>query len=231
MSSSPSRAPDLTVAPALLPRAVGGVGTSVVAGLAVGVASWLSDELGHPVGLLIPANLIGVWLGLAFALGTTARTVPTGALRGLIGLLSAVLGYYVLNALLGDGYRAIGASHAATVWGVVALGMGPLLGLAGGTWRHAKGWGRAGAVALLSAALVAEGLVFGAPRFIRGDPFADVGALVFLGEAVIGLALPLVLLRAGERILGIVLMIALAVGAAVAIGPVTALIRGLADRF
>lgn len=230
MSSSPLR-PELTVAPALLPRAVGGVGTSVVAGLAVGGAAWLSDELGYPLGLLIPANLIGVWLGLAFALGSTARTIPTGALRGLIGLLSAVVGYYVLNWLFGDGYRAIGASHAATVWGVVALGMGPLLGLAGGAWRHATGTARAAAVALLAAALVAEGVVFGGPRLLRLDLSSDVGAVVFGLEALMGLALPLVLLRASERLVGVVVMLGLAVGAALAIAPVTTLIRGLADRF
>lgn len=230
MSSSPLR-PDLAVAPALLPRAVGGVGTSVAAGLAVGGASWLSDELGYPLGLLIPANLIGVWLGLAFALGTTARTVPTGALRGLIGLLSAVVGYYVLNALLGDGYRAIGASHAATVWGVVALGMGPLFGLAGGTWRHTTGPRRAAAVALLAAALVAEGVAFGGTRLLGLDVANDAGAVIFGLETLIGLALPLILLHARERVVGATAMLGLAAGAALAIGPVTALIRGLADRF
>ena len=37
---------------------------------------------------------------VAFVLGASARTIPTGALRGVIGLLSAVAAYYVLIAVL-----------------------------------------------------------------------------------------------------------------------------------
>ena len=46
--------------------------------------------------------MIGIWLAVAFALGGSARTIPTGALRGLIGLLSAVAAYYLLFAVLGS---------------------------------------------------------------------------------------------------------------------------------
>ncbi|HEX6867551.1 MAG TPA: DUF6518 family protein, partial [Candidatus Limnocylindrales bacterium] len=186
---------------------------------------------GYPAGLLIPANLIGVWLGLAFILGASARTVPTGALRGLVGLLSAVVAYYLLIGLLGDGFRAIGASHAATVWGGVAIVMGPLLGAAGGAWRHATGWPRALGVGLLAAALIAEGIVFGADRLVRFDPLVDPGSLILAAEIVIGAALPFALLGPGERLRGYLTTVGLAVVAAVAIGPITTLVRGIADRF
>lgn len=231
MSSSPSPAPDLVTAPPLAARAMGGLGASIAAGAVVGAASWLSDQLGYPAGLLIPANLIGVWLGLAFVLGASARTVITGALRGLIGLLSAVAAYYLLIGLLGDGFRAIGASHAATVWGAVAIIMGPLLGLAGGTWRHTSGWARALGVGLLAAALIGEGVVFGGGRIARFDPLIDPGSLVLAAEIVIGAVLPFALLRPEERLRGYLATAALAVLAALAIGPVTALVRGIADRF
>jgi hypothetical protein len=232
MSSSPSEASDLSVGPSLLPRAVAGFGTSIVGGAALGLAAWVSDQLGYPLGLLIPANAIGVWLTVAFVLGGSARTLPTGALRGLIGLLAAVVAYYLLNAVFAQGYRAIGASHAATVWGGVALIAGPIMGGAGAVWRHGTGWPRAIGVAVLSAALVGEGLVFGGPRLIRVDQLVhDPGAFLFLAEVLIGLALPFVLLRPGERLRGYGATAALAVVAALVIGPVTDVVRRIADTF
>ncbi|MFL5648244.1 MAG: DUF6518 family protein [Chloroflexota bacterium] len=232
MSSSPSPAPDLALAPSLASRAVTGFGASILAGAALGAASWLSDGLAWPYSLLIPANLIGAWLGVAFVLGASARTIPTGALRGVVGTLSAVAVYYVLIAAFGQGVRSIGASHAATIWGTVALLAGPVMGGAGAVWRRGAGWPRAIGVALFASALFAEGFVFGAPRLIHPDQIAaDPGALLFAVEMILGLLLPWFLLRRDERIRGYAALAALAVVAALAIGPVTGIIRGLADRF
>jgi hypothetical protein len=232
MSLRPSQAPDLAITPSLGVRALGGFGTSIAGGAALGAAAWTTDQLAFPWTALIPVNAIGAWLAVAFVLGASARTIPTGALRGVIGLLSAVGAYYVLTGLLGTGFRAIGASHAATVWGSVALLAGPAFGLAGSAWRHGHGWPRAAGVAALSAALIAEGLVFGAQRLVHLDQLAsDPGALVLAAEVVIGLALPWVLLRRGERRVGYLAVVALSVVAAVAIGPLTSMLRGLADRF
>lgn len=232
MSSSPSRAPDLAIAPSLASRAVGGFGASILGGAALGGAAWFADGLAWPLSLLIPANAIGAWLGVAFVLGASARTIPTGALRGVIGLLSAVAAYYVLIAIFGQGYRAIGASHAATIWGAVALLAGPVMGGAGAVWRHGSGWPRAIGVAFLASALFAEGFVFGAPRLIHLDQIqSDPGAILFAGEMLLGLLLPWLLLRREERVRGYAALAALSVVAALAIGPVTTIVRGLADRF
>jgi Family of unknown function (DUF6518) len=232
MSSSPSPAPDVAIRPPLVVRAVSGLGWSIGGGAALGAAAWLSDELGYPLGLLLPANAIGVWLAVAFVLGGSARTIPTGALRGLIGLLSAVAAYYLLFAVLGEGFRATGAPHAATIWGVVALVAGPIMGGAGAVWRYGTGWPRAIGVAVLAAALLGEAVVFGSPRFLRFDQLVDdPGAFLYIAELLIGLVLPYVLLPHGERLRGYAATIALAVIAAVVIGPVTTVIRELADRF
>jgi hypothetical protein len=232
MSSSPSPAPDLALAPSLASRAVAGFGASIVAGAALGGASWFSDGLAWPYGLLIPANLIGVWLGVAFVLGASARTIPTGALRGVVGTLSAVAVYYVLIAAFGQGLRSTGASHAATIWGTVALLAGPVMGAAGAVWRLGVGWPRAIGVALFGSALFAEGFVFGAPRLARPDQVArDPGAFLFAAEMILGLLLPWFLLRRDERVRGYAALAGFAVVAALAIGPVTGIIRGLADRF
>jgi Family of unknown function (DUF6518) len=232
MSSSPSPAPELAIRPSLIARTVGGFGTSILSGGALGAAAWFSDQLQWPYSLLIPANMIGIWLGVAFALGASARTIPTGALRGLIGLLAAVAVYYLLFATLGEGYRATGAGHAATVWGLVALLAGPVVGGSGAVWRHGSGRPRAVAVAVLAAALIAEGVVFGASRLIHINQLGtDPGALLYAAEIVIGAILPAVLLRAGERASGYAVTAGFAILAAVAIGPVTSILRNLADRF
>src|SRR5262249_36836404 len=225
MSSSPSRAPDLardlTLRPPLASRAVGGFGTSILAGGALGLIAWVSDQLPYPYGLLLPANTIGVWLAVAFVLGASARTIPTGALRGVIGLLSAVVAYYALIAAFGGGFRGIGASHAATIWGAVALVTGPVLGLAGAVWRHGVGWPRAIAVATLAAALIGEGFMFGAGRLAHVDQLGtDPGALLFGLEILVGAGVPFVLLRPAERVRGDVATAGLALLAALAIVPV-----------
>ena len=216
----------------LAARAAGGFGTSIVGGATLGVAAWFSDQLQWPANLLIPANNIGVWLGIAFALGASARTIPTGALRGLIGLLAAVSAYYLLFATLGSGFRAIGAGHAATVWGAVALLAGPVMGGAGAVWRHGAGWPRSIAVGLFSAGLLAEGVVFGVGRLAGLEQLtSDPGALLLGAEIVIGVILPFVLLRPGERLRGYLATATLALVAGVSIGPVVALLKELADRF
>ena len=231
MSSSPSPAPDVAIRPPFVERAVGGFGWSIGGGAALGAAAWLSDQLAWPYSLLLPANAIGAWLAVAFVLGGSARTIPTGALRGLIGLLSAVAAYYLLFAVLGEGFRAQGATHAATIWGVVALVAGPVMGGAGAIWRYGTGWPRAIGVAVLAAALIGEAIVFGGGRIAQLDPSSDPGSILYFVELVVGLALPLVLLRSDERIRGYVATLALAVVAGIAIGPVTTVIRGIADTF
>ena len=91
--------PQRAVRPSTRPlasRAAFGFGTGIALGVALGSLAWLSDQLEYPYSALIPANMIGAWVGLGFILGASAKTVPTGALRGLIGLLSAVGAYYLL---------------------------------------------------------------------------------------------------------------------------------------
>lgn len=198
----PSQAPDLAIAPSL---------------------RWTA---------FIPVNAIGAWLGVSFVLGASARTIPTGALGGLVGLVSAVGAYYLFIGILGEGFRAIGASHAAMVWGAVALLAGPLFGLGGGTWRHAMVGPRAISVALLAAAWIGEGVYFGAGRHARLDALiTDPGALVLAAEVALGVALPWLLLGRGDRLRGYIATFALAAVAVAAIGPVVTFSRGIADRF
>ncbi len=217
---------------AALRQVLGAVGL----GVALGAASWFSDQLAWPWQLVVPANAVGAWLSVAFVAGATGRNVTLGTLRGMLALLAGVAVYYVLIGVLGEGIRVVGAGHAATVWGVVAVLAGPVLGAAGALWRHGRGWPRAVAVALLAAALMAEGVAFGGARLvaIAQDPSliaVDPAALLFGAEAAIGLLLPAIFLDRGERLRGYVALVVVGVVAVVAIGPVVDLVRGLADRF
>lgn len=201
-------------------------------GAILGAAAWFSDQLGWPLQLVVPANAIGAWVSVAFAAGATGRTTLLGTARGLVALLVAVVAYYLLIAALGQGIRSAGATHAATVWGAIAVIAGPAMGAAGATWRHGQGWARGIAVALLGAALVAEGIAFGGSRLLAWDQLGqDPGAILLAVEATIGLALPAIVLDRGERLRGYVSLVVVGAVALLAIGPVVALVRGLADRF
>ncbi len=219
-------------ASALPARVTIGVGSALLAGGALGLAAWASDQLTYPWSLLLPTNTIGAWLAVAFALGAIARTAPTGALRGAIGLVAAVGVYYGLVAALGEGIRVIGASHAAIVWGLVAVIAGPVMGACGAVWRHGTGWPRALALAPLAAGLIAEGLVFGATRWLHPDQLPqDPGAVLLAVEVIVGAVLPFILLRRGERLRGYLATAAVAVVAALALDPISTLVRSVADRF
>jgi hypothetical protein len=209
----------------LASRVAFGFSTGIGLGVALGALAWLSDQLAYPWGAIIPANGIGAWVALGFVLGASARTVPTGALRGVIGLLSAVVAYYLLISVFGSGIRVVGATHAATTWGAVALVVGPVLGAAGGAWRHWRGWFRVTAVAMLAAALIAEGVVLGGLRL------GDAGGVVLTIQTGIGALLPLVLLRPRDRLAGYAVLAVMTLVAGVTLQPVITFVRGIADRF
>jgi len=208
---------------------------TVVAGIGLGIvlgsASWFADQLAWPYQLLVPANAIGAWLGVAFVAGATGRTIPLGALRGLLALAAAVATYYLLIRLTGEGIRAVGAAHAATVWGMVAMVAGPVMGAAGATWRHGRGWPRAISVSLLAAALVAESIGLGAPYLLAGRLTVDPGTILMAAMALLGFLLPALLLGRGERLRGYISLGAIAAAAILAIRPTVDLVRELANRF
>jgi hypothetical protein len=77
----------------------------------------------------------------------------------------------------------------------------------------------------MSAALIAEGVVFG--TFRLDDP----GGILLTVEVAIGALLPIFLLGRRERLAGYGVTVVLALLGGILIGPVTTLVRGIADRF
>ena len=149
-----------------------------------------------------------------------------------MALLGAVAAYYLLIRVLGEGIRLIGAAHAAMVWGLVAAIAGPALGAAGATWRLGRGWPRAISAALLAAVFVAEGIAFGSARLLPWDHLpGDPGTVLLVVEALVGLALPAIMLGRGERLRGYASLVAISAVALVAIRPVVGMVRQLADQF
>jgi hypothetical protein len=208
-------------------RAGTAIPVALLAGGVLGALAWLSDDLGYPAGLLIPANLVGVWGLVAFGAGAGARTVLGGAGRGLFALLAAVAVYYLAYGLLGEGWRAAGAGRAATIWGSVALVAGPSLGLAGSVWRHHDGVARSIGIAIPAGVLIAEGLLFGSQ--LGNDPAARA---LLAAEAIVGFALPLFFVRGG-RARAIALVAAALVAGATIVGLLVVLpaLRSAADTF
>jgi hypothetical protein len=230
VSSAPSTAPSSSAsaaAPSLLRRAWTAVPVALLVGALLGGLAWFSDDLGNPLGLLIPANLVGIWALVAFAAGAGARTVIGGAGRGLFALLAAVGVYYLVYGTLGEGWRAAGALRAATIWGTVALIAGPPLGFSGSVWRHRSGLARSLAISVPAGVLIAEGVLF------QVQTLGDVAArALLLVEVALGLLLPLVLVR-GARWRAIALGGALVVAGAAAAGLYVVLpaLRAAADTF
>ncbi len=229
VSSAPSTAPASRPAPAgsVLRRAGTAIPVALLAGALLGGLAWLSDDLGHPLGLLIPANLVGIWALVAFGAGAGARTVVGGAGRGLFALVAAVAVYYLAYGLLGEGWRALGAARAATVWGLVAIVTGPPLGLSGSVWRHRDGWARSLALGVPAGVLIAEGILFQAQ--VPNDGAARAMLTI---EALVGIALPLIALRGARwRVVGLGAAMVVAGLAIVGLLVLLPALRAAADTF
>jgi hypothetical protein len=101
--------------------------------------------------------------------------------------------YYLAYALLGEGWRSASAVRAAAIWGATAAVAGPVVGLAGGVWRHGPPAWRPLGPGVPAGILVVEGLTYGIGL---GDPVAA----VLLLEVLVGALLPLLLVRGRARI-------------------------------
>jgi hypothetical protein len=214
---------------------------ALAAGCALGAAAWFQDRLLYPWSALVPANMAGVWVLVAFCVGAGARSLPRGAARGLVTLALATLAYYALIRLTGSRPANSAIELATRVWGSVALLAGPLAGLSGAVWRHRTGPLRALAVALVATVLVVDGLLnswqAGARLFV--DPSSGVESLagidpvvgVSLLEVLVGFALPFVLLSVTrERFIAFASIGALGIAAIPVAAVALDLLRRIASR-
>jgi hypothetical protein len=126
---------------------------AAVCGLAVGALTFVAQGL-LPGTLNHFANSGAVWLAPAFFIAALMPGWKGAALVSTEMLLGEVLGYYGLAALvLGTGF-----GFFVALWTGTALVGGPLAGVAGFWWRHARFAWRVVAVAFLGGVFIAEGI-------------------------------------------------------------------------
>ena len=99
------------------------------------------------------ANSGAVWALAAYVLGATVRPAAASAVAGLVLLLTAVESYYLAGVLFRHDSTTTLWSATTGLWLVLAVIVGPLFGLAGGSLRST---GRA----TRSASAACAGLVF-----------------------------------------------------------------------
>jgi hypothetical protein len=156
-------------------KSAGRLGLVAAVGLLVGVLTQIGQG-SLPDGVSQAANSISPWLLVAFLVGSRMPDRRWATAAGFGALVGALVGYYGMIELR-YGFEA--STGSLVFWGLGALVGGPVFGVAGWSWRFDDGWRRAGAVGLLAAAAIAEGL-----DLVRILPDAAVG-LVFVGAGLL----------------------------------------------
>jgi hypothetical protein len=166
------------------------------AGLALGAFSAFGDGLAaqgplHLLGAM--ANAAGPWFVVAFLVGALQRRPVHGSLAALIALVLAVGVYYL--GIYAGGHAVAELGRALAAWTIVALIVGPVMGVCGASWAGATARSST-AVGVLGSALLAEAVfrllqhqVWTGIDVARTDP--QVALLDALGAILLpGLLLP-----------------------------------------
>ena len=131
--------------------------TGILLTLGVGILTGLVTFIGQG---LMPGqwntlvNSGAIWLVPVFFVGSSTRSIVWAAVAGAGTLVATVAGYYGSAAVSGAPISV----RAVAFWLVMALGAGPLYGVAGRCWPCDRRALRVFGVALLGGVFVAEGL-------------------------------------------------------------------------
>lgn len=151
---------------------------AAVCGTLLGVATAYGQAL-LPTALASLANSAGPWALVAFLLAMTASRKSVAAGVGVLSLATS-LGGYVLGAAL-RGYPS--STGLLVFWGMAAILVGPVLGLAGCAARGGSPVAAALGAGAMSGVLVGEG-VYGL-NYIADTTYPP----YWYGSAVVGVAL------------------------------------------
>ena len=159
-------------------------------GTALGVATaWVDVGAGglEQDGLWRAASMVlnsgSAWAALAVVGGWLIGRPLAGAVAGTVALVAAVVGYYAFGVLAGDrtdvGFA--GVSGAVRMWALLAVVVGPVLGLAGALVR------RPGLIGLVAVLVVPVGVVVEmvGVRRLSGETFAVDPALASAQAAMV----------------------------------------------
>jgi hypothetical protein len=159
-------------------------------GMALGVATaWVDVRAGglEQDGLWRAASMVlnsgSAWAALAVVGGLLIGRPLAGAVAGTVALVAAVVGYYAFGVLAGDrtSVGLAGVSGAIRMWALLAVVVGPVLGLAGALVR------RPGPVGLIAVLVVPVGVVVEMVglRRLSGETFAVDPALAWAQAAMV----------------------------------------------
>lgn len=197
---------------------------AVIVGVGLGLLSVFGEGPGRSRALIIIANLASPWGMAAFLVGVSASSPRRGAFAGGLTLISGMVTFYLVTpALYLHGVRDV-------AWTIVAMIVGPLMGLSGALIATRPGPSHTAAVIAPSAMLLAEATWFAWERRIwlanfQREPYR-LNDLAVLGVLVVlGLLLPPLLLTQRGKLPVTYLVIFLLSGAAV--GGFAALRRAL----
>ncbi len=126
--------------------------TSVAAGLLLGALTafgqgWLSDSARSV------SNSAGLWCLVAFLVAVTVARRSVSALIGFLTLLALLAGYVLASA--DRGYES--STSLMVFWGLAAVVVGPVLGIAAHEVRRGPPMSAALGIAVMSGILVGEG--------------------------------------------------------------------------
>ncbi len=172
---------------------------AAAAGAAWGIFCWWGDSV-VAIPVAIVANLGGAWILLAALIGAWSGRPGPAAVAGAVALVVGVLTYYgsyefayALDPQRDPRYFVPGG----LAWLLVSLVAGAAAGAAGSVARSGRGHAAVVAGALLGAALIAEGL-FLIVRDLGPGGIASVRGLIVAAEVVLGVLLPMTLVRSAD---------------------------------
>ena len=195
----------MTISAAATRERLGLVVTALGVGVALGALSGPSEGASRALNIL--ANLTSPWALGALVVGRLAASPKTGALAGGLTLVVGMATFYGLTT--GGPYIR---STRDLVWLLVAITIGPLMGVCGALLSSRRTTTPTAAVVIPSAILLAETIWIAVDRRIwlwnlRLEPqrFTDVVILFCL--IAVALAVPLLFVQNRRRLLRIYLVI------------------------
>ena len=181
----------------------------LVVGIGLGLLSVYGEGTHRAVTIIV--NLASPWAFGAFMVGRLARSPKLGALAGGVTLVVGMATYYGLANVRGSYVN----SPRELVWTVMAVLVGPVMGMCGAVLSSGRTKWRGAAIVIPSALLLAEALWIAWDRRVwvwnlQLEPQRFNDLVILLGLIVLAFALPLLFERALRPLLKLYLVIAVA---------------------